>query len=86
MNKRLTGSCTVFFQGNIYLKCLTADVASKIVQSFNGRFFAGRTIRATPVPAANYHTMFADSVNAVRPLKPDPWVFNIQPFIGDLDV
>ncbi|XP_066913892.1 RNA-binding protein 39-like isoform X1 [Clytia hemisphaerica] len=62
---------TISPEGNIYLKCLTADVASKIVQSFNGRFFAGRTIRATPVPTANYHTMFADSVNAVRPLKPD---------------
>jgi len=43
------------------------------VQSFNGRWFAGRTIRAVPIPLANYHTMFPDSVNAVRPLKPDSW-------------
>lgn len=62
---------TVSAEGNIYLKCLTADVAYKIVQSFNGRYFAGRTIRAVPIPLANYHGMFADSANAVRPLKPD---------------
>lgn len=62
---------TVSAEGNVYLKCLTNDVAAKVIQSFNGRWFAGRTIRAVPIPVANYHTMFTDSISAVRPLKPD---------------
>jgi len=59
-------------EGNVYLKCLTADVCGKISQSFNGRWFAGRTIRAVPIPPPNYNTMFPDSSNAVRPIKPSP--------------
>ncbi|XP_057291595.1 RNA-binding protein 39-like isoform X3 [Hydractinia symbiolongicarpus] len=59
-------------EGNVYLKCLTTDVAGKIIQSFNGRWFAGRTIRAVPIPVTNYHTMFPTAASAVRPLKPDP--------------
>jgi len=56
-------------EGNVYLKCLTGDVAGKVIQSFNGRWFAGRTIRAVPIPVANYSTMFPISTNAVRPIK-----------------
>jgi len=59
-------------EGNIYVKCLTADVAGKVIQSFNGRWFAGRTIRAVPIPLPNYSTMFPASANAVRPIKPEP--------------
>lgn len=59
-------------EGNVYMKCLTADVAGKIIKSFNGRWFAGRTIRAVPIPLSNYTTMFPVSANAVRPIKADP--------------
>jgi len=59
-------------EGNVYLKCLTGDVANKIIQSFNGRWFAGRTIRAVPIPVPNFHTMFPQSASAVRPIRPDP--------------
>lgn len=58
-------------EGNVYLKCLTADVAGKVIKSFNGRWFAGRTIRAVPIPIPNYSTMFPVSANAVRPIKPE---------------
>lgn len=58
-------------EGNVYLKCLTVDVAGKIINAFNGRWFAGRTIRAVPIPPTNYHTMFPASVDAVRPIKPE---------------
>jgi len=60
---------TISPEGNIYIKSLTADTAAKIIQSFNGRWFAGRTIAAMTVPQLNYHTMFPDSMSAVRPLK-----------------
>jgi len=62
---------TISQEGNVYMKTLTADVAAKVVQSFNGRFFAGRTIRAVPIPVNNYHTMFPDAVAAVRPIQPN---------------
>lgn len=62
---------TISQEGNVYIKCLTPDVAAKVIQSFNGRWFAGRTIRAVVIPVNNYHTMFPDSANAVRPIKPD---------------
>merc|ERR1712224_283310 len=58
-------------EGNVYLKCLTADVSGKVIKSFNGRWFAGRTIRAVPIPLPNYTTMFPVSANAVRPIKPE---------------
>jgi len=58
-------------EGNVYVKCLTADVAGKVIQSFNGRWFAGRTIRAVPIPLTNYSTMFPVSASAVRPIKPE---------------
>lgn len=58
-------------EGNVYLKCLTADVCNKVIKSFNGRWFAGRTIRAVPIPLPNYTTMFPVSANAVRPIKPE---------------
>lgn len=61
---------TISAEGNIYVKCLTPEMASKVIQSFNGRYFAGRTIRAVSVPAINYHTLFPDSLNAVRPIRP----------------
>lgn len=59
-------------EGNVYIKTLIPDTAQKILQTFNGRWFAGRTIRAVAIPVANYNTMFPEAATAVRSLKPDP--------------
>ena len=32
----------VYFQGNVYVKCMTPQVAAAAFNSLNGRFFAGK--------------------------------------------
>lgn len=41
LNYLLSG-VLLYFQGNVYVKCMTPQVAAAAFNSLNGRFFAGK--------------------------------------------
>mgnify|MGYP001810480117 CR=1 FL=1 len=57
--------------GNIYVKCPTIAVAMSAMASLNGRFFAGKQIRAAFVPIAAYHQKFPDAIACTKILTAD---------------
>ena len=62
-------ACVGLFQGHVYVKCKSHEVATSAINSLNGRFFAGAKIVAQVVPEATYHLKFPDSLAASMPLK-----------------
>lgn len=57
-------------EGNIFIKCPTIAIATAAMASLNGRFFAGKMIRATYVPIAAYHQRFPESAYSTQLLAP----------------
>jgi RNA-binding protein 39 len=57
-------------QGNVYVKCPTVSAAVAAVNTFHGRWFAGRLITAAYVPLLNYHSLFQDAMAAQVILRP----------------
>ncbi|XP_046842316.1 RNA-binding protein 39-like [Xenia sp. Carnegie-2017] len=57
-------------QGNVYLKCVTPDIAVAAVKTMHGRYFAGKQLLAKTMPLSQYHGMFPNAAMAVKPLKP----------------
>ncbi|RNA19179.1 RNA-binding 39 isoform X2 [Brachionus plicatilis] len=56
--------------GNIYIKCPTIAVATAAMAALNGRFFAGKVIKANYIPISAYHMRFGDAVNCTELLEP----------------
>uniref|UniRef100_A0A7E4V3K1 RRM domain-containing protein n=1 Tax=Panagrellus redivivus TaxID=6233 RepID=A0A7E4V3K1_PANRE len=56
--------------GCVYVKCPTVLVAHNCVSALHGRYFAGKLIEASYVPATSYHDMFPASRLATAPLQP----------------
>jgi RNA-binding protein 39 len=57
-------------EGNAYVKCPTVASAVAAVNTFHGRWFAGRLITAAYVPLFNFHNLFPDSMAAQVILRP----------------
>ncbi|XP_021950916.1 RNA-binding protein 39 isoform X2 [Folsomia candida] len=57
-------------EGNVYCKCPTVSAAVAAVNTFHGRWFAGRLITAAYVPLLNYHNLFPDAMAAQVILRP----------------
>jgi len=57
-------------EGNIYIKCPSISIAISALTSMNGRYFAGKSIRANYIPITAYHSQFPDSINCSTILKP----------------
>ena len=58
-----------FSRGNVYVKCMTPQVAAAAFNSLNGRFFAGKKIVAQFIAETTYHVKFPAALAAVVPLK-----------------
>lgn len=56
-------------EGHIYIKCPTIAVAINAVNGLNGRYFAGKQIRATYLPLAAYHQKFPEAVACSQILR-----------------
>lgn len=57
-------------EGRVYTKCSLPDAAATLVQTLNGRWFAGRHIKAAIMPQEAYHTLFPYAATATATLKP----------------
>jgi RNA-binding protein 23/39 len=57
-------------EGNIYIKCPTISTAMSALNSLNGRYFAGKMIKANYIPLITYHQKFPDSINSMKVLTP----------------
>lgn len=57
-------------EGNVYIKCPTVAAAVAAVNTFHGRWFAGRLITAAYVPLLNYHNLFPDAMASQVILRP----------------
>lgn len=57
-------------EGIVFVKCQTPAVAAAAFNSLNGRFFAGKQIKAVIIPEFQYHSIFPNAVSASIPLKP----------------
>eukprot|EP00794_Sanderia_malayensis_P019139 gene19139-21056_t len=57
-------------EGRVYVKCALADTANGLIQTLNGRWFAGRHIKAEIMPQESYHTLFPYAATATAILKP----------------
>eukprot|EP00731_Ephydatia_muelleri_P026591 Em0018g691a len=51
-------------QGNVYVKCATAQVATNASNALNGRFFAGKKIIAQFIPEGTYNLKFPAAVTS----------------------
>jgi RNA-binding protein 39 len=56
-------------QGNVYVKCSSAQVATAAFNRLNGRFFAGKQIVVQYIPEAAYNIKFPAAQNAFVPLQ-----------------
>ncbi|XP_065915314.1 RNA-binding protein 39-like isoform X2 [Dysidea avara] len=56
-------------EGVVFVKCQTPAVAAAAFNSLNGRFFAGKQIKAIIIPEFQYHSIFPNAVSASIPLK-----------------
>ncbi|CAF1056711.1 unnamed protein product [Brachionus calyciflorus] len=56
-------------EGNIYIKCPTIAVATSAMASLNGRFFAGKIIKASYIPITAYHMRFPEAVSCTKLLE-----------------
>ena len=54
--------------GIVFLKAPSIAVAAECVGNLHGRFFGGRTIKASYIPLQAYHYKFPDSVNKNTPI------------------
>lgn len=59
-----------FPQGNVYIKCVTPQIAANAFNALNGRFFSGKQIVAQYIPEETYHSKFPLAMNASEPLRP----------------
>jgi len=57
-------------EGNVYVKCPTVSAAVAAVNTFHGRWFAGRLITAAYVPLLNYHNLFPEAMASQTILRP----------------
>lgn len=57
-------------QGNVFVKCVTPQIAASAFNALNGRFFSGKKIVAQFIPEEAYHLKFPTSLKAAAPLKP----------------
>lgn len=57
-------------QGHVYVKCPTVSASVAAVNTFHGRWFAGRLVTAAYVPLLNYHSLFPDAMAAQMILRP----------------
>lgn len=47
--------------GHVYLKMDSVDAATKVANTLNGRFFAGKMISVAYIPVSDYHSRFPGS-------------------------
>uniref|UniRef100_A0AC35THP0 RRM domain-containing protein n=1 Tax=Rhabditophanes sp. KR3021 TaxID=114890 RepID=A0AC35THP0_9BILA len=57
-------------KGEVYVKAVTADVASKAVGALHGRLFCDRVVQASYTLLDAYHSLFPDAASAVTILQP----------------
>eukprot|EP00057_Strongylocentrotus_purpuratus_P001320 XP_001198098.2 PREDICTED: RNA-binding protein 39 [Strongylocentrotus purpuratus] len=57
-------------QGNVYVKCPTAQIAMAALNNLHNRWFAGKMITAAYMPVANYHAIFPQAASATMLLQP----------------
>lgn len=57
-------------EGNIYIKCPTVAVATSAMAALNGRFFAGKVIKASYIPISAYHMRFPEAADCIEILEP----------------
>ncbi|KAL3320569.1 RNA-binding protein 39 [Cichlidogyrus casuarinus] len=57
-------------EGNIYIKSASIAVANQCVQLLHGRFFSGRLVKASYIPAQSYYELFPDAQRANMLLRP----------------
>jgi len=57
-------------EGRVFLKCALPDVAATVIQTLNGRWFAGHHIKAAIMQQDAYHTLFPYAASATAALKP----------------
>lgn len=57
-------------EGNIYIKCPDVAVATSAMAALNGRFFAGKVIKASYIPISAYHLKFPEAVYCIDILEP----------------
>jgi len=55
-------------QGNVYVKATSIAAANKCINVLHGRYFSGKQVIASYVPASQYHQLFPDSLSATQPL------------------
>lgn len=58
----------ISIEGNIYIKCPTIAIATAAMASLNGRYFAGKLIKANFIPIPTYHQKFPESIHCMQPL------------------
>ncbi len=59
----------ISIEGNIYIKCPTIAIATSTMAGLNGRYFAGKLIKANFIPINTYHQKFPESMNSLHILK-----------------
>lgn len=57
-------------EGNIYIKCPSISVAMAAMNSLNGRYFAGKLIKASYLQLTAYHQQFQEAATSTHILKP----------------
>lgn len=55
--------------GDIYIKCPSISIAMQAMTNLNGRYFAGKSIKASYIPITAYHAQFPESANCTTILK-----------------
>lgn len=56
--------------GTISMKCSSIAVAMAAMNGLNGRYFAGKMIKASFIPLTSYHMKFPESISRNEVLKP----------------
>merc|ERR1719510_801078 len=56
-------------EGNVYVKCSNVKSGVACVNALHGRWFGGKVITAAYVPMVNYHNLYPEARNAVKPLE-----------------
>lgn len=72
--KAFGGICHIYVdstspEGLVFLKAPSTGVAAACVNNLHGRFFGGKTIKASYIPLQAYHYKFPDSVNKTEPIQ-----------------
>lgn len=57
--------------GEVYVKAINPEVATKAVNALHGRLFEGRTVQASYTLLEAYHELFPESIYATEILKAD---------------